>query len=468
MFSASRSIAPAWVVCAGFLLVVLFFGGGSASTVSSIVFLRPLAALALVFGLWWIDWTNIGAFRWPLFLLVAVILLVGVHLVPLPPGWWAALPGREIELRAIADAGIEPAWRPIALVPSGAWNALFSLLIPAATMILMIGCSEAGRSRMLGVMLGFGAVTCAVAVLQVTVQSPSLYFFEITNSGTAVGLFANRNHQAIFLACLLPMLALFASAPGMPSDVRIRRTWIGAGGALLVFPLLLITGSRAGLLLAFPALLFAVVLYEASLPQKDRSAKRRRLRMLCYAAAIAAIVAIGGLFILFARAEAVSRLAASLTEGESNNRLPFWRLLPDMIWQYFPWGSGVGSFPEVFQIHEPTSLLKTTYLNHAHNDVLEVALVAGLPGIVLMLVGVLIFALSVVRLTRPDGIPLGRLAYARLGAMVLILLGLASFVDYPLRTPSLAAIFAVAVIWTAQGCAHRAAAQKENLKEGLS
>src|SRR3546814_18783044 len=48
-----------------------------------------------------------------------------------------------------------------------------------------------------------------------------LYLYEITNNGSAVGLFANRNHQAALLACLFPMLAVYASIDH-PSAERMR------------------------------------------------------------------------------------------------------------------------------------------------------------------------------------------------------------------------------------------------------
>lgn len=452
---AGGNIPRALPLVAGFLAIVFLIGGGSASDIDSLLFLRPFAALALVGGAWLVRGKDLLAFRWPILLFGLTVLLTILHLIPLPPGLWAALPGRDLMARVGADAGLSAPWRPVALVPTGAWNALFSLLVPAAVMVLMIGSSDTERRRALDVILLFAVATSAVALLQIVIQDRSLYFFEITNFGNAVGLFANRNHQAVFLACLLPALALFAAAPGRSSETRMRHIWIGAGAALFVFPLILITGSRAGIVLALPAMLLSVLLFEVSLPRTPEVRARRKRRLMIYAAIIVAIVALVMVFVLFSRAEAFSRLYNSISEGESNNRLPFWRLLPAMIWQYFPFGSGIGSFPEVFQIHEPVGLLKRNYFNHAHNDLLEVALVAGLPGILLVILSLCVYGVAVLRLIRPVDAETGAVAYGRLGGVIVLLMGLASLADYPLRTPSLTALFMVAVLWMAQGAQSR-------------
>ena len=49
-----------------------------------------------------------------------------------------------------------------------------------------------------------------------------------------------------------------------------------------------------------------------------------------------------------------------------------------LIAAYAPWGSGLGTFEQVFKLHEPDALLSPSYLNHAHNDWLE--LVAADPA----------------------------------------------------------------------------------------
>ena len=87
-------------------------------------------------------------------------------------------------------------------------------------------------------------------------------------------------------------------------------------------------------------------------------------------------------------------------------------------------------------------------MNHAHNDVLEVMLTAGVAGLVLMLCAAglwLVLAIRVLVIDRPDRLQPLRKA----GVVIILILSVASLTDYPLRNPSLAALFALAWIWAA-------------------
>jgi O-antigen ligase len=121
--------------------------------------------------------------------------------------------------------------------------------------------------------------------------------------------------------------------------------------------------------------------------------------------------------------------------------------LAAMIRLYLPLGSGFGSFERVYQVHEPDRLLQPTYANHAHNDWLEIALTGGIPAMTLLLVAIIVFCLRVRALFARGLAPSRELNLARLGLLVIFLMALASLGDYPLRVPSLACFFVVAVLW---------------------
>ena len=120
-----------------------------------------------------------------------------------------------------------------------------------------------------------------------------------------------------------------------------------------------------------------------------------------------------------------------------------------MGWKYFPFGSGFGSFVRVFQIDEPDSVLLPTYVNHAHNDWLELFMTGGVPALLLVGLGVLAYCW---RSFRVWIVPRGNadsLRFARLGSVVLLLYGLGSVGDYPLRVPSLMSVAMIAAVWLA-------------------
>jgi len=123
-----------------------------------------------------------------------------------------------------------------------------------------------------------------------------------------------------------------------------------------------------------------------------------------------------------------------------DSRFSFW---PDVLYaiEKFSWfGSGAGTFDNVYRSIEQLVRVSPSYLNHAHNDYLEIVLELGIFG-ALLIIGFLVFmVLSGIRILNEDGLRAGNaLAYAGFCAIVLILVH--SIVDYPLRTPLLSIVF---------------------------
>ncbi|WP_245469463.1 O-antigen ligase family protein, partial [Mesorhizobium sp. M7A.F.Ca.CA.002.03.2.1] len=97
-------------------------------------------------------------------------------------------------------------------------------------------------------------------------------------------------------------------------------------------------------------------------------------------------------------------------------------------------GVGFGSFPKVYQIYEKGEMIFKPYVNHAHNDYLELALEGGAPVVFLVAAyAILLFAFSVT--ARRD--PLQKMAFLSVSFLLVH-----SLVDYPLRTAALAMTFA--------------------------
>jgi len=117
----------------------------------------------------------------------------------------------------------------------------------------------------------------------------------------------------------------------------------------------------------------------------------------------------------------------------------------DMVATYFPVGTGIGSFNPLFRIHEPFGLLKPTFFNHAHNDLLEVALDAGLPGLVLLAAAIGWWGWASVAAWRTASKRAAVLP--RLGSILLLLIIAASVFDYPVRTPMVMAVTIIAGVW---------------------
>jgi O-antigen ligase len=442
-FNWARSLTF-WLLAA-YLGFVFLTGGGSRHDVQSLVILRPIGVIMCGVALLTLQWNQVRSHLTVFGLAAATFMLVIIHLIPLPPGVWQMLPGREIFAEVDRIAGTNGTWRPIALVPYLAWNALYALLVPLAVLLLGVQLTAEERYRLLPVVLGLAMLSGLVGLIQVLGPSEGpLYLYKHTTNGAAVGLFANRNHQAALLSCLFPVLAIFASYGVRSEERAIAKKWLALGCGAFLIPLILVTGSRAGIATGALGLASAFFLYRK--PQSVVAAKRGVKRFDPQKAIVGlAVLSMVALTIIMSRAEAFRRLLdADQTE---DLRWQMWGPISDMAMKYFPWGSGIGSFVQVYQIDEPDRLLGLSYVNRAHNDWLEIWLTAGVPGVVLLALILIAFLRGSYAAFRADPAKSRSIAYARLGSMIIVIFGLASLFDYPFRTPSIACVGVVAILW---------------------
>ena len=424
-----------WVL-AGLLFLIFMTGGSQRPDVASLQMLRPVSVLAAGYALFSMGGDQWRQHRHVVFLTAALVLLPVLHLVPLPPDIWHNLPGREVVRDIDELMGIANEWRPLTMVPSATWNALYSLAVPTAVFGLAAQQSSQDHVRLLFLIVVLAVLSGAVGLLQVIGANIEPY----GENTVAGGLFANRNHQGVLLALLFPMLAvsaMLASAVG----VRKRLGMIVAGAvAMIVVPLIIVTGSRGGLLAAGISIAFVPFLGHGRSPKQSRS--RRDWLMLAgkLAVAVALLALLVWLTVFTSRGTAIDRL----TGAEEDIRYPVWASIVDMLHVYMPWGSGIGSYADVYQILEPESLLRPTISNHAHNELLEIALTAGVPGLLLLAWAAILFLYAAWRAFRVegrDGI------VNRLGCVIILVLSFASALDYPVRTPIMASVLAIAAVW---------------------
>lgn len=369
-------------------------------------------------------------------LLAAVAILPLMQLIPLPPAWWQALPGRDILL----IPGATVPWRPLTMTPGATRNALASLVAPATMLLLLAQANERTR-RWLPTMLL--AMICSAVLLGLLQFSGARFNNPLLNDtpGVVSSIFANRNHFALLLAlgCLI--------APAWAFTDRGSLRWRGplAGGLVLLFVLtILATGSRSGMLLGGIALMMTLVLIGRQLRHRLRRAPAWVLPSLMLAA-VAIIAGFVALSFAADRANAINRLIA-LESGEDMRS----RALPTvlaMVSTYMPFGSGFGGFDPLFRLHEPFALLKLTFFNQAHNDYLGIALDGGVPGLAVLAAGLLwwlIATIGVWRRPASEAVFLGRL-----GSATILLVLIASVTDYPARTPTVMALLVIAGGWLA-------------------
>lgn len=372
-----------------------------------------------------------------LLLLAAAIALPLLQLIPLPPGWWQALPGRDVLL----IPGEPAPWRPWTMTPSATRNALASLVVPATMFVILWPANDHVYRWMPTIFLAMIGAAMLLGLLQFSGVRFNNPFLNDT-PGVVSSIFANRNHFALLLAvgCLIAPVWAFTDSKAL----RWRGP-LATGLVVLLVLTVLATGSRSGILLSAIGLGLALLLVGGRL--------RRRLAggpaWLLPAGIILAALVIGGFIALsfFAnRAEAIDRLIA-LESGEDMRS----RALPtvlSMIGTYMPFGSGFGGFDPVFRIHEPFSLLKLTYFNQAHNDYLGIALDGGVVAVLALAAGIAWWLAATLRTWRA---PMSNeILLGRLGSAVILLVLIASVTDYPARTPTFMALLVGAAMWLAR------------------
>lgn len=420
--------------------IAFLFGGGSRADIASLVALRPLAILLGAYALIVLRRDQFARLGPPTWLTLAVTLLAALQLVPLPPGLWTTLPGRELVAEISANLGLADIWRPLTLAPGRTTNTLFAMSVPLAAFALVAIQRGGDRRRLVWPLLIAGAVSALLGLLQILGPPKSgLYLYRITNPGVAVGLFANRNHNALFLASLIPLLgyvALSARAFGRRGPLVVAAC---GGGALFAFPLILVNGSRAGAAAALAMVAATGALWWLYHRPEAGKGSGGALERWAGALMLGGVALLAGLTYGLSRSLVSQRLLDEPL-GEEMRIKAFSHLL-EMIAAYFPVGSGLGSFDLAYKVIEPDELLQPQFLNQAHNDLLQLLIEGGLPAALILLAGLWWFVRAGLRSWRAftgsarnkrEGPDPAIFAFLSLGALLA-----GSLVDYPLRTPAL-------------------------------
>lgn len=437
-----------------FATVVFFMGGSSRDDVQSLLILRPLAVLFLAYALSVMKIQQWQGRLFPVYLACALATLMALQLVPLAPSIWTGLPGRSMFADIATIAGIEQPWRPLTLSPSRTINSLFSVAIPVAAMMLYLNLDKSDRAKALTVILALSLMSGLWAIFQLVggARGP-LYLYRITNDGSGVGLLANRNHQAILLASTIMILGWYASSRNPREKLSTFKTYTSIAAIFIIVPLIFITGSRAGLLLMIPGLLGALTLIyfgsfnfnrvsnrrHSKLKRKEyRFVSRRNIILITLLLFIVCVVIST---IYFSRSLALERLIADTDSPELRVRVV--PVLLKMLQDYFPLGSGFGTFEHVYKIYEPLELLNPSYLNQAHNDWLQLPIEGGAPILLIAFSALLWFAIQFGQMVRNWGNSKKGKYRALTASIIMTFFLVGSIVDYPLRVPSLIFVFAV-------------------------
>jgi O-antigen ligase len=415
-----------------YLLLCLVLGGASAAGFWANMALQ-LLALPIIF------WAVVAERSAPMStsarqLIVILLLsaaLVGLQLIPLPPDLWTALPGRDGVAEGYRMLGQPLPWLPLSLsshdtVSSALW------LLPAIAVLLGIVRLGSYRSSWLAwAIASVTIVAVAIGALQVVGgESSPWYFYDITNYGVTVGFFSNANHMATLLIVTIPFLAalyLRARSKGRSAQRTSGMFVVLAGALIIIFVGMAANRSIAGVALAVPVLAASLLMILS-----------RRRRLPRWTPVLVVLLLLGSVAAAFSAPFGNNLTSQEARTDDSSRYTSFTRTL-DAAGDYFPFGSGIGSFVEIYRTKEDPARIIRTFMNHAHSDYIELWLETGVPGAALILLFLLWWSRRAIALWRseePDYF--ARAATIASGAILAH-----SLVDYPLRTAAMSAVFAM-------------------------
>lgn len=366
-----RQSATTWQSGLAALLVLAIILGGNSGWSVADAGLAVLSVLAIVLALGMPGGQFAARPAWAVWLMV-VFGLVVLHCIPMLPFPWM-LP---MERGVMPPVGIEdlPAgrMRPYSLDPWRALQSAGAFLVPLAVAALSIRAEFRGwATRIAWLLVVVVAVMGLAGLLRLL---PELIWGSASGSSAlrtgAVGLFSNPNAFGGLMAMVMPLAWV------LWMDARFRAyTWtassVTAASCLLVQGMgLLASGSRGAVLGGAVAM--------ATLAFSERRAlvsafKRSTLLMAAASGVLAAVL-------LFRWRGAISLLAEQASPG---GRLDLLAGLGQLPVDVGFGGVGLGAFSAAYAA-TPGNSITDAYVNHLHNDWIEVALELGVPGMVLM------------------------------------------------------------------------------------
>jgi len=411
-----------------YVLLALLFGGSSNDLWQSAALqLLGVVLLGLVFAESKSETLGPGA-RPLICLLVAGVALALLQLVPLPPGFWSIIPGREPIAQGFKTLGYSAPWLPLSWAPQKSLQSTFALIPPVAVMLAIIVTRTHRERSVAGAVLIGALASVVLGALQMASAGPEswAYIYKYTNPG-AVGFFSNRNHMATLLLAALPFAAALFAA-GHP-HIRSRSTAfamaaLGVGALVLILVGLGLNGSLAAIALAVPVIAFSILLLPAGWSH------RRLVIPVAVVAFVASIAVLGTSW-------AGSVVAGNPQLDSVYSRGQIWSLTYRAVVETFPLGTGLGTFTGVYAMHENPALVTAAWVNHAHNDYLELLLESGLPGLLLSAGFLCWFVLQTIRVWKA---PFSSL-FAKAATIAAAAILAHSIVDYPLRTTAMAVVF---------------------------
>lgn len=401
---------------------------------------------------------KLRAFRWPLALLVAFVLLTWMQLLPLPASVLGLLSPETLAVETGVSAlrlSLDP--HETSLQAAAAF-AYFSFLLVA----LLTVRSARRLDRLAYALVLSGLFQAIVGVFLFSVGAKyRIFFFDVAHSNVT-GTYGNRNHFAGYMEMCLSMgigLMLARLGSDEPRDWSTWRDRLARAFEFMLSPkmrlrlmlvvmviALVLTRSRMGNSAFFAAMLIVGVL-SIILSRKLAPATVALIASLVFID----VVIVGTWVGLEKVVERVKETSVTEAGGGREESVELRQAAAmhalDLVRDFPVFGTGGGSFYNAYLRYRTP---REGYFDHAHNDYVEFAANYGLVGLALLGGFVLASAGCALRvlLRRRSSLPRG-VAFGSLMAMVA--LAIHSSVDFNLQIPAnaLTMVIVMAMAWIA-------------------
>jgi len=321
-------------------------------------------------------------------------------------------------------------WTGQTVYPAQTFSAALLYLAYGAIcfLVLQVVRANAHFARLAWILSGYGLVVAIFSLAQGFTSEGKVYWLVAPHFGGWIyGPYVNHNHYAGLMEMLVPIPLVILLLPHLPPS---RKAMAGLAASVMASTIFL-CGSRGGMIA------FAMQIVLLTSLCITRKATRKT------ALALASFVLIAfGLALWLGGREVAQRLATvhRATGLSSNTRLNIDRDALKMFLQKPLLGYGLGNFAEVYP--QFRSFSTDLWVDHAHNDYLELLVETGALGFATMLWFLVVLGrLAIRKLKSWPHDPDAAITLAPvLGATGILL---HSFVDFNLHIPANAALFYV-------------------------
>ena len=244
------------------------------------------------------------------------------------------------------------------------------------------------------------------------------------------GTFINRNHFAGYMEMVIPLSLGFLLATKVSSGGYLPKKILLGFLIVIMAGAVILSRSRMGILSLVASLLFMGLMY-----WRRKSARKRTLTIV--SVMVAAIL----VTIWLGLSPVLNRFSLLTEELDfSQGRLAVWKATISLIKDYPIWGTGLGTFGDIFSRYKPASI--QALFSHTHNDYLEFISDTGVVG---FSIAIWIGISSLISSFRRN-CPIRSICLGGLAAMVAMLIH--SFADFNLHIPANALLLVIIISLT--------------------